>query len=257
MKSRTLALVVAGRSLDSYLTTHGMLERLRSITAEVPGLEVIVATNETAYDSPPSKDEPLDARVVIGIVVTRAQSEVSPGETAAPLAIDVQSVEAGLEKARAIDGTIWMRLAAVLPRKVLGYTAAARRASLSPEQREEWAGVAFNGPDLLDTTDRVHLVATGPLATAILTRGSCETLPPDGDDDDLDDEDDCDDEVATNDNDTQLPLKRLIFVKGNNERPAVGVRGKELARVSIEGHGAIALSPNMLTGELYLLAQYD
>ncbi len=247
MKSDTLAMVVAGRSIDSYVTTYGMLKRMRSIAAEVPDLAVVAATDETVYDTPPNDNDSLNARVVIGVVAVRSQSEIKRGVSAVPMAVEVDAVQAALEKARAIDAAVWTRLAAVLPYKVLGYTAAARRASLSPEQREQWAGVAFNGPDLLDTTERVHLVANGPLSTAILARGTCEPLPQD-------DEEDGDDENVAFAEDR---LDGLVFVKGNNERPAVAVRGQELARVSIEGHGAIALPPDVLSGELYLLAQYD
>lgn len=67
MKDTTIALLVAGRALDSYLVTFGALERLREVASTIPGLAVIVATDEAAHSSK-APGESIYARVVIGYV---------------------------------------------------------------------------------------------------------------------------------------------------------------------------------------------
>ena len=74
----------------------------------------------------------------------------------------------------------------------------------------------------------------------MLARGTVERLPVDEDGDRLEGLDDA-----------------WVFHTGNNEQPDYAVRGDELERVSAEGRGAVAIDPEVLRGDLFLLAIYD
>jgi hypothetical protein len=231
MKADTQALVMVGRALENNLLVHGQLAPIRTLAATIPGLEVVVAA-DTGYDG--ERNAPTDdlfSRVVIGFVAQRVQSEYVDGVTADPVPLDREALAAAVVRAHAIDDMFWQRLGKQLPPKSPVHTSAGRRAN---------EGVAFDGGELRRLPDRVFLVATGPLAGAVLARGQVRDFPTWEQEDEYFDQAD------------------WVFHGGNNERPTKAVYGKDVRRVHIEDRGAIALAAADLTGDdLYLLAVYD
>jgi hypothetical protein len=232
---RTSALLLAGRVLDQYFPTVGHVLALRRL-AEPRGLTVVVAGDETYRGAPSQPDDSLHARVAIGVpivVVTADDSPLGP--------INLVAVTDALERVQAVGQLWWRSVARELGPSPM-FTAEQRKASLPERLRRAFEGVAFDGPDLARTEDRIHLVAAGPLASALLARGKLGELPVDEDGD--------------------LDLESLDgWVRGqrsNQDPPVFGVEGEEIAGADILDLGTQAVAVEVFGGGfVYLMVRYD
>ncbi len=243
--TRTRAVLMAGRAIDSYLPRWGQVAELRGLAARrADGVCVIVAGDEVEYQpGEHSADEQVHARVVIGYPVAEADADLGPR---GPVA--VAEVRAALARAAQLDAFFWRKVSAILARTAAPFTAAQRRKSLSGASAGWYADVALDAAELGLTRDVVHLVPTGPLAHASLVAGVPGPMPPD---------------------DGAAPEELQLWHCGQDSRQEVhttGVRGQLVARADAHGLGTdrVDLEPAAVTAELaapgaglYLIARYD
>ena len=236
--SRPTALLLAGRVLDSTFPQVRHLHTLRELAGEVDELSVVLCSDET-YRGPSEPEDSLHCRVAIGMIFGAVTADDTP---LGPLSPD--SAMRALQRIQEVPKSWWNKAADALGPSH-SFSPAARRKGLTDERiRRGYVGVAFDGPDLARAADRIHIVATGPLARARIARGKLSELPLDefGDVD----IDELDDEWQYGQDSTQEPHR-------------IGVRGQLLGSANILGWGAYALDDDIFTqpGTLYLIARYD
>lgn len=161
---RTTALLLAGRTIDSFATV-GQARELRRLAAP-RGLTVAVACDETYRGAPSEPEDDLHVRLAIGVPIATVTVNEAPFGP-----VDSASVADALDKVAAV-GELWWRQVGRELGPYARFSPASRRASLPQRLKSAFRGVAFDGPDLVRTEDHVHLVAAGPLSTALLARGT-------------------------------------------------------------------------------------
>ena len=231
----TTAALLAGRVIDEYVATVGHLREIRKLSARQDDVAVVVAGHEDYAGAPSDPAEGLYSRIAIGLVV----AAIRVGDPLGPIA--PHTLMAGLTNATRIPKDFWQQVAKQLGPAEPLFAPATRRAALPEGLRDSYEGIAFDGPDLLTTSDHIHLVATGPLASAVLVEGIPAALPLD-EDGYLDCDQDCE----------------WQYGSPNGDLPKLGVRGGVVACAPFDGGTCVVhpkrLSPN---GDYSLIAKYD